>query len=113
MKPRITVITLGVKDLHTSVAFYRALGFETDGIVGQEFEHGAVAFFDLQAGLKLALWPRASISNDTGLPIDLPASTELTLGHNVNSKEEVDAAMTAAIVAGATIIKPAHETFWG
>jgi catechol 2,3-dioxygenase-like lactoylglutathione lyase family enzyme len=60
MKPRLTVITLGVDDLERALAFYRdGLGLPTDGIVGKQFDHGAVAFFDLQAGLKLALWPPA------------------------------------------------------
>ena len=68
MKPRITMITLGVDDLERAVAFYRdGLGLATEGIIGKEFEHGAVAFFDLQAGLKLALWPRASLAHDAGL----------------------------------------------
>ena len=53
MQPRITVITLGVDDLERSMAFYRdGLGLPTEGIVGREFEHGAVCFFDLQSGLK-------------------------------------------------------------
>lgn len=57
MKPRISVLTLGVADLEQSLSFYRdGLGLPTKGIVGQEFEHGAVAFFDLSGGLKLALW---------------------------------------------------------
>ncbi len=65
MKPRISVITIGVDDLEQSLQFYRdGLGLETEGIVGEEFEHGAVAFFDLQSGLKLAIWPRESISHD-------------------------------------------------
>ena len=92
MQPRITVITLGVDDLERAVAFYRdGLGLKTEGIVGTEFEHGAVAFFDLQAGLKLALWPRASLAHDAGLPVGTPGVTELSLGHNVASKNEVDA----------------------
>ena len=63
MKPRITVLTLGVDDLQRAVRFYRdGLGLTTEGIVGTEFEYGAVAFFDLQAGLKLALWPRRSLA---------------------------------------------------
>lgn len=89
MKPRITLLTLGVDDLQKSLAFYRdGLGLHTEGIVGTEFEHGAVAFFDLQAGLKLALWPRASIANDTGLSIGPRSPTEFTIGHNVGSKAE-------------------------
>lgn len=56
MKPRITVITVGVDDLERALRFYRdGLGMKTEGIFGKEFEHGAVAFFDLQAGLKLAI----------------------------------------------------------
>ncbi len=114
MKPRITVLTLGVDDLERAVAFYRdGLGFATKGIVGTEFEHGAVAFFDLENGLRLALWPRASLAHDTGLPQSPVSSTEFSLGHNVNSRAEVDRVMSAARAAGAEIVKPAHETFWG
>jgi catechol 2,3-dioxygenase-like lactoylglutathione lyase family enzyme len=114
MKPRITVITLGVDDLERSLQFYRdGLGFQTQGIVGKEFEHGAVAFFDLQSGLKLALWPRKSICHDTGVPLAPGGATDFTIGHNVSSKKEVDAVMLQAKEAGATIIKPAHDTFWG
>jgi catechol 2,3-dioxygenase-like lactoylglutathione lyase family enzyme len=114
VKPRLTVITLGVDDLERSLRFYRdGLGLPTEGIFGTEFEHGAVAFFDLQAGVKLAIWPRMSIAHDTGLPASPPSPTELTLGHNVSSRAEVDAVLEQAIRAGATLIKPAHETFWG
>ena len=72
-----------------------------------------MAFFDLQAGLKLAIWPRASISNDSGLPLNTPSPTEFTLGHNVSSKSEVDAVMEQARIAGAIIVKSAQDTFWG
>jgi len=114
MKPRISVITLGVEDLDAAVRFYRdGLGLETEGIIGKEFEYGAVAFFDLQAGLKLALWPRGSIVQDTGLSPHMPSATEFTLGHNVASKEEVDAVMKQAEQAGAVIVKSAQDTFWG
>lgn len=114
MKARITLITLGVADLERSVQFYRdGLGFPTDGIVGKEFEHGAVAFFDLQGGLRLALWPRTSIAHDSGLGLQPPSATELTIGHNVGSKAEVDVVMKQATTAGATIVMPAHDTFWG
>ena len=114
MKPRITLVTLGVDDLEKSLRFYRdGLGLKTEGIVGTNFEHGAVAFFELQAGLKLAIWPRKSIAYDSGLPPGGPSATEFTLGHNVSSKAEVDAVMEQAGRAGAVIVKPAHETFWG
>ena len=114
VKPRITVLTLGVADLEASLRFYRdGLGLATEGIVGQEFAYGAVAFFDLQSGLRLALWPRTSIARDAGLPVQPPSATDLTIGHNVTSKEEVDAVMAEAGRAGATIVKAAQDTFWG
>ena len=114
MKPRITLITIGVDDLERSLRFYRdGLGLKTEGIVGTEFVHGAVAFFDLQAGLKLAIWPRKSMAHDSGLPLGKPGPTEFTIGHIVSSKAEVDAVMEQARKAGAVIVKPAHDTFWG
>jgi catechol 2,3-dioxygenase-like lactoylglutathione lyase family enzyme len=114
MKPRITLLTLGVDDLERAVSFYRdGLGWKTEGVVGKEFEHGAVAFFDLQAGLRLALWPRKSLAHDAGIGVEERSSTELGIGHNVNSRADVDAAMARAQKAGARIVKPARETFWG
>ena len=114
MKPRISVLTLGVTDLGKSVAFYRdGLGLSTNGIVGEEFEYGAVAFFDLQSGVRLALWPRKSIANDTGIPLQSLSSLEFTIGHNVGGKEEVNVVMERAEKAGAKVIKPAADTFWG
>ncbi len=114
MKPRITVITLGVDDLERSLAFYRdGLGLPTNGIFGTEFEYGAVAFFNLNAGVILAIWPRSSIARDTNLPLCTPSQTEFTLGHNVSSMEEVDVVMEQARQAGAVIVKPAQPAFWG
>jgi catechol 2,3-dioxygenase-like lactoylglutathione lyase family enzyme len=114
MKARITLITLGVDDLERAVRFYRdGLGLRTEGIVGTEFEYGAVAFFDLQAGLKLALWPRTSLARDSGVPPGGRSATEFSLGHNVSSKREVEAVMEQARRAGAVIVKPAQDTFWG
>jgi hypothetical protein len=114
MKPRITVITLGVDNLKEALTFYRdGLGLPTQGIVGEEFEHGAVAFFDLQPGLKLAIWSRDDIAHDTGLPKSKSSPTELTIGHNVATKEEVDSVMEEAKRAGAKIVKRAQTTFWG
>ena len=114
MKPRVSLVTLGVDDLEAAVAFYRdGLGLATRGIVGTEFEHGAVAFFELDNGAKLALWPRASIAHDTGVALAPRAATELTLGQNVGSRREVDEVMARAAGAGARIVKPAQEAFWG
>lgn len=114
MKPRISVITLGVADLEKSLTFYRdGLGFPTTWIIGEEFEYGNVAFIDMQNGLKLALWPRKSIAHDTGIPLENISATEITLEHNVMSKTEVDEVMKLAEKAGANIIKSAKDTFWG
>jgi catechol 2,3-dioxygenase-like lactoylglutathione lyase family enzyme len=114
MKPRITVITLGVDDLERSLGFYRdGLGLPTQGIVGKEFEHGAVAFFDLQTGLRLAIWNRKDIAHDAKIFPTAPNPTEFTIGHNVGSKEEVDKVIEQAKKAGAIITVPAHDTFWG
>ena len=114
MQARITLLTLGVRDLERAVAFYRdGLGFETSGIVGSEVENGAVAFFRLDGGLKLALWPRKSLAADTGLPDTPPCALDVSLAHNVGSRGEVDAVMSEAERAGAAIVKPAQATFYG
>ncbi|MGZ5271536.1 MAG: VOC family protein [Ramlibacter sp.] len=114
MNPHITILTLGVDDLERAVAFYRdGLGLRTKGIVGTEFENGAVAFFNLQPGLRLALWPRRSLAADSGVPLQARSATELSIGHNVPSREEVDQVMARAAAAGAAIVKPAQATFYG
>jgi hypothetical protein len=114
MKPRITLVTLGVDDLKRAVAFYRdGLGFNTEGIVGEQFENGAVAFFDLESGLRLALWPRQSLAKDSGLPPGVRSATEFALAHNVSSPAEADAVMAEVQRAGGTIVKPAQKTVWG
>jgi catechol 2,3-dioxygenase-like lactoylglutathione lyase family enzyme len=96
------------------VAFYRdGLGLKTEGIVGTEIAYGAVAFFKLQAGLSLALWPRESLAHDAGVPLGPASSTEFSIAHNVRSPGEVDDVMREAEAAGARMIKPAVETAWG
>jgi catechol 2,3-dioxygenase-like lactoylglutathione lyase family enzyme len=108
------MLTIGVDDLERSVRFYRdGLGFPTKGITGEQYEHGAVAFFDLEAGLKLAVWPRGSLAHDTGLATSRPSPTEFSIGHNVSSEDEVDEVMRRAEQTGARIVKPARRTFWG
>jgi uncharacterized protein len=114
MQPRVTLITLCVDDLQRALQFYRdGLGLPTQGIMGEEFEHGAVAFFDLQPGLRLALWPRQSLAHDAGIAVGPRSATEFALAHNVASAEEVGAVMAQAKAAGATLTKPAAKTFWG
>jgi catechol 2,3-dioxygenase-like lactoylglutathione lyase family enzyme len=114
MEPRLTLVTLGVDDLERAVRFYRdGLGWPTAGIVGQEFEHGAVAFFDLHGGLRLALWPRGSLAHDCGLTPGPGDPVSHCLAHNVRSRADVDVVMARAGAAGARIVKPAGDTFWG
>ncbi|HEY7372126.1 MAG TPA: VOC family protein [Polyangia bacterium] len=114
MKPRITLITLGVDDLERSLRFYRdGLGLATDGIIGTQFEHGAVVFFDLDGGCKLALWPRKSLAHDAGLPQQPPSTTDFCVAHNVSSKAEVDVVLEEARQAGAVIVKEPQATFYG
>jgi catechol 2,3-dioxygenase-like lactoylglutathione lyase family enzyme len=136
MKPRLSVLTIAVDDLERSLRFYRdGLGLPTEGIIGGEFEHGAVAFFNLQGGLKLAIWPRTSLTHDLRLATETETESAadgetntnarananvptlgrpaFSLGHNVASRDEVDAVMEQAERAGARILKPAQETFWG
>jgi len=114
MRPRISFITLGVDDLARAVRFYQdGLGLQTSGIIGAEFEHGAVAFFEMQPGLTLALWPRASLAHDTQLPQGPRSATEFSLANNVATQAEVDLVMQQAISAGACLVKAPGPTFWG
>lgn len=114
MEPRVTVITLGVNDLEESLAFYRdGLGWPTEGIVGTEFEGGAVAFFPLLNGLQLALYPKSQIADDANVDDNGPNSAEFTLGHNVASKEKVDEVIEAAEGAGATVTDSPRDRAWG
>ena len=114
MKPRISVITLGVDDLERSLAFYRdGLGLPTKGIIGTEFEDGAVVFFDMSEDLMLALYPRSALAKDAKVPVSPPSPSELTIGQLVRSKKEVDAIMQQAEKAGAHVTDPARDRFWG
>ncbi len=114
MKPRITLLTIGVDDLERALSFYRdGLGLPTKGIVGTEFDHGAVAFFDLSNGLVLAIWPRKDIAHEAKVPLGQQSATEFSTGHNVRTREEFDSVLAEARKAGARITDRAHETFWG
>jgi catechol 2,3-dioxygenase-like lactoylglutathione lyase family enzyme len=114
MKPSINVITLGVDDLERSLAFYRdGLGLPTEGIVGTEFEDGAVVFFTVKDDLILALYPRASLAKEAKLSMTPPSPTDLSLGQILPSKEAVDEVMEQAARAGALTTDPARDRFWG
>ena len=90
MNPRIKVITLAVDDLERSLAFYRdGLGLPTGGIIGTEFEDGAVVFFKMNDDLILALYPKAALAKDARIAVSPPSPSGFSLGHIVGSKEEV------------------------
>jgi|SRR5690554_3783156 len=114
MRPSISFITLTVSNLERAVAFYRdGLGWPTEGIVGEQYEHGAVAFFKLENNLTFALWPRTSLASDSGLAMATPSTSTVLLAHNVATKAEVDQVLQEAHTAGAKIVKPAAKTSWG
>ena len=114
MKSRIKVITLSVSDLERSMAFYRdGMGLPTQGIVGTEFEDGAVVFFNMNDDLILALYPKAALAKDAKVSVGPPNPAEFSIGHIVKSKRDVDAVMKQAEKAGAKITDPAHDRFWG
>ena len=124
VKQHITALTIGVDDLERSLAFYRdGLGFQTNGIMGTEFKgdethpSGAAVMFELQNGLILALYPRTELAKDAKQPIVVGVSkrspTEFSIGHFVQTKEEVDALLKQAKAAGAIVTEEPHDRPWG
>ncbi|RUO65134.1 hypothetical protein SAMN06297229_1501 [Pseudidiomarina planktonica] len=119
MPAAVSFITLTVASLERAVSFYRdGLGWQTEGIIGTEYENGAVAFFPLPHGQILALWPRASLLKDLQLKdsateADISTNASMMLAHNLASCAEVDKFMQVAEAAGARVIKPATKTAWG
>ena len=107
MEPRISLITLGVNDLTQSIQFYQQLGLPR-----YDFDSDAVAFFELQ-GSWLGLYPKTNLGVDAGVEFGRAERSPFTLAHNLSSREAVDRVMAEAVSAGATLIKPAQETFWG
>ena len=106
MEQRVSLITLGVRDLARARRFYEALGWETGAEPGDD-----VVFF--QAGdMIVALWDRARLAEDSGVA-DAGASGGFALAHNVRTSAEVDAIAEEARVAGGTITREPGETFWG
>lgn len=106
MEQRISLVTLGVADLARSVAFYAALGWR-----GQEVEE--TVFFQA-GGIAVVLWGRAKLAADCAIADHTAGGFEgIVLAHNVRSREEVDAVVAAARAAGATVTRPAAETFYG
>jgi catechol 2,3-dioxygenase-like lactoylglutathione lyase family enzyme len=106
MEQRISLITLGVRDLARARAFYEALGWKTGAAPEDD-----VVFFR-SAGMILALWDRTRLAEDSGVE-DSGGWGGATLAHNVRSPEEVDAVTEEARAAGATIVREPGKTFWG
>ena len=106
MEQRISLVTLGVRDLERARTFYEALGWTTGA------EPGADVVFFQTGGAVLALWDRASLADDSGVP-DAGGWGGVTLAHNVRSPAEVDALIEEARAAGAMITHEPGETFWG
>jgi len=107
MKPRISMITLGVRDLAAAVHFYETgLGFP------RMTSSPGVAFFTLD-GSWLGLYPRDALAEDATVAAEGGGFEGFTLAHNVASEAEVDAVMQQALAAGATPVKPAQKVFWG
>ena len=114
MKQRINLLTLGVNDLKRSMEFYqKGMGWQTNGIVGHEYENGAVVLFELANGGMLCLYERRNLAWDSMLALQAESATEFSIGYFVNSNKEVGAIMEKAKKAGARITKPAQEAFWG
>jgi catechol 2,3-dioxygenase-like lactoylglutathione lyase family enzyme len=114
MNPRIKVLTLAVEDLNRSLAFYRdGLGFRTQGVIGQQFEHGAVVFFTLANDMILALYAAASLSKDAKIDATQTRLGAVSIGHVVKSKLEVDTLVRDARKAGAVITDAPKDRFWG
>ena len=110
MKPRITIITLGVEDLPRAMHFYRdGLGFPTDAQ-----DDAPIAFF-MTGGVRLALYPKKALAEDISKDVRLSPKGfgGITLAHNVSTKKEVRAVLSLAKKAGAKIAKAAQDTFWG
>ncbi|WP_431686047.1 VOC family protein [Hahella sp. NBU794] len=108
MKPRISMITLGVEDLQRSVDFYE----KGLGLPKMPMESANVAFFTLN-GTWLGLYPRHLLAEDATVPDNGSGFKGVTLAHNLASKEEVDAQIQQAVEVGAKLVKPAEDTFWG
>jgi catechol 2,3-dioxygenase-like lactoylglutathione lyase family enzyme len=119
MERRIDVITIAVSDLERALDFYRALGFESSGVIGTEFTgddtnpSGSAAMFELEGGLVLALYPRTELAKEANVPFGPPKAGEFSIGQLVAGKADVDALLAKAEAAGATLTDQPHERPWG
>ena len=108
MEPRISIVTLGVADLSRAVQFYR----DGLGLPLRDDDSESIAFFET-SGTWLALYPLDALADDVGIPADGTGFSGVTLAHNVRSRSEVDELLRVAVEAGATLVKPAEDVFWG
>jgi predicted lactoylglutathione lyase len=106
MEQRVSLITLGVRDLRRARAFYEALGWHTNARADDD-----VVFFQT-GGLIVSLWGRDQLAEDSGVE-DAGGWRGVTLAHNVRSPAEVDAVLAEAEAAGAKVVRSGAETFWG
>ncbi|QAX30038.1 VOC family protein [Leisingera sp. NJS204] len=106
MEQRVSLITLGVPDMESAAAFYEALGWQR-----AESPDGVIAF-DL-ISQTLGLYPLAALAAEIGLSEAELGTGAVTLSHNTRSKEDVAVLLTAAEAAGAEVLKPAQDVFWG
>ncbi|MEY8831505.1 VOC family protein [Sedimentitalea sp. XS_ASV28] len=106
MEQRISLVTLGVADIEAAAAFYEALGWQR--VPGEE---GVIAF-DL-IGQTLGLYPLADLARDMGLSVEALGHGAMTLAYNVRDKAQVAELIDTAERAGATVLKSAHDVFWG
>ncbi|MEP2717283.1 VOC family protein [Pseudophaeobacter sp.] len=106
MEQRVSLITLGVPDISKAAEFYSALGWQR-----ADSPDGVIAF-DL-ISQTLGLYPLDKLAEDIGLPVEALGTGAMTLSHNTRSAKEVDELMALAIAAGAEVLRPAGEVFWG
>lgn len=109
MEPRVSIITLGVKDLDRSYQFYTQLGFSSS----KNPEDGIIFF--KTGGVCLALYPLEALAEDVSPTMGVAAQgfSGVTLAHNTRSKQQVDEILAKAVTLGAKLEKPAQDVFWG
>ena len=107
MEQRLSIVTLGVRDVARSRRFYEELGWRASGA-----GDGSIVFFQA-GGIALALYGREALAADAGLSDEGGGFGGIVLAHNVRSRDEADALLVQAEAAGGRILKPAEDAFWG
>jgi catechol 2,3-dioxygenase-like lactoylglutathione lyase family enzyme len=107
MEQRVSIVTLGVADLERSSAFYEGLGWRRSMAKSE-----GIIFFQT-GGMALALYPRLELAKDATVPLEGHGFNGMSLAYNTRNRAEVDSVLEDAAAAGATVLKPAQEAFWG